>query len=236
MCDDGGVHYWQTIGQQEEELLCQPPNRKDQGNTMGMLLKAKSGSGDFAQLPPGPHVARCFAFIDLGTQKVVWQGKTNSRRKVRISWEVPSEQMSDGRPMTISKTYTATLDEKSNLSIDLESWRNKKFTDAERDGWEAENLLGKTCQINVSHEPGKNGKVYANITAIMPLGKGQSCSPQVNESRFFSFDDGFDRETFSKLSEYVQKTIMDSPEYAEAMADLSQGERGSVDDDDEIPF
>jgi len=202
---------------------------------MGMLLKANAGSGEFALLPPGPHVARCFAFIDLGTQKTVWQGKTSTRRKVRVSWEVPAELMSDGRPMIISKTYTASLDEKSNLSIDLESWRNKKFTDVEREGWEATNLLGKTCQINVSHEPGRsNGKVYANITAIMPLGKGQTCDPPVNEPLFFSFDDGFDRETFSKLSEYVQKTIMNSPEYANAMSGNGLVEDQS--DDDEIPF
>lgn len=202
---------------------------------MGFLLKGSSGSGDFAPLPAGPHVARCVAFVDLGTQKQEFQGQTSTRRKVRVTWEVPSERMNDGRAMTISKTYTASLDPKATLRADLEGWRNKAFTEAEIHGWEAEQLLGRACQINVVHNvsPG-TGKTYAAVRTVMPLGKGQTCEPQESASVFFNLDE-FDPGVFASLSKYTQETIAKSPEYIEAIGKGTHVPAGGIDDDD-VPF
>lgn len=203
---------------------------------MGFKLK-KTGGEDFAPLPEGSHAARCVQFATLGTQRKEWQGQFKDTFQVRITWEIPGERMAnDDKPMVISKTYTASLGEKSNLRKDLEAWRGKKFTKAEEDGWDAEQLLGKACLISVVHSE-KSGKTYANINSIMPLPKGMTCPPQENESVFFDIEN-FDPEVFSKLSKYVQEQIQKSPEYAEATASIGGPSRGRLTDidDDEIPF
>lgn len=205
---------------------------------MGFILKDSGGGGeDFAPLSAGAHVARCVAFIDLGTQESEYQGKVNHRRKVRITWEVPGERMTDGRPFVISKSYTASLTEKANLRADLEGWRNKKFTQSELAGWDASQLLGKACQLSVVHEEGRtNGKTYAVIRAIMPLAKGMACEPQENPSVFFSLDD-FDKEVFEALPKFAKEMVSRSPEYQEAViSGMPAHARTDTLEDDDVPF
>jgi hypothetical protein len=54
----------------------------------------------------------------------------------------------------------------------LESWRGKKFTDAELDGFDLEKLLGANCQIHAAHDVGADGNTYANVTLVLPPVKG----------------------------------------------------------------
>jgi hypothetical protein len=70
--------------------------------------------------------------------------------------------------------YTASLFEKANLRKHLESWRGRKFTDDELKEFELENLIEANCQIQVIHNIGNNGIVYANVQAIVPLAKGMT--------------------------------------------------------------
>lgn len=221
--NDGGIQYWQTVGQQEQ--------------VMGFLFKDTGGGGkDYLPIPEGSHAARCVEVVDLGTQTIVYQGETSTSRKVRLTWEVVSERMEDGRPFTVSKEYTASLNQKARLRQDIESWRGKKFTESEVAGWEASQLLGKTCLINVVHNQSKNGKTYANVQSIMPLPKGMVCGPQENQSILFAIED-FDAEVFERLSRWVKDKISASPEYAHATASIgSQSRAFSNLDEDDIPF
>ena len=140
----------------------------------------------------------CYMVVDLGTHAdPIFGGK---KRKVLIGFEVPSQRIEvetviEGRkvlkdlPRAISQRYTLSLGEKANLRKDLEAWRGRKFTKEELDGFDLQKVLGHAAQLVVVHKEGKEGQVYANIQAIIPLSRGQEKPKQENNSIFFSFDD-----------------------------------------------
>jgi hypothetical protein len=70
------------------------------------------------------------------------------------------------------KRYTLSLHEKANLRRELETWRGKKFTAEEGEGFDLEKLLGANCQLQVIHNEKDDGTVYANVQAIVPAGRG----------------------------------------------------------------
>lgn len=218
--NDGGVEWWQTTGQKREQ-------ERDQ---MAFMFRDTSNKQqDYTPLPAGSHAARCYAVVDLGTQKLEFQGEVKLGRRVRISWEVPGERMADGRPFSISKTYKTSLHKESNLRKDLRGWRGKDFTEAELNGFDPRNLLGKTAILGVTHAE-RNGRLYANIDSVGVLPKGMEVGKPENEPIFFDVEN-FDDEVFAKLGKYAQEQVMASPEYA------NRAHKPAVAlDDEEIPF
>lgn len=183
------------------------------------LTISSDGGGNFELTPAGTHVATCYRIIDLGTQKGEWKGKEKNQPKVLIAWELAHEKMSDGRPFCISKRYTASLSEKSNLRKDLQAWRGRAFTDDELAAFNIAKLLGVPCQLGVAHVT-KDGKTYANITAILGVSKGTTVPPLVNEKVHFDLDPKtFDREVYDKLSDNLRETIAKAPEFVALMRD-----------------
>ncbi len=192
------------------------------------------GGGDFKQPPAGTHQARCIRLVDLGTQQSEYQGQKNIRRQVLVTWELPSELMEDGRPFVCSRFYTQSLNEKSRLYADLVNWRGREFTPAELAGFDARNILDKTCLISLTlNESGK-----ARVTGLMAQPKHMECPPRSNPLLYFSLEPGeFSREVFDQLGEGIQKIIRLSPEWAELQnpVSVSKREPGS-DDDSDLPF
>lgn len=180
-----------------------------------MHMPENSG-GDFKPCPDGNHVAICIRVIDLGTQKVEYQGQTKMQHKVLITWEIPEEKMDDGRPFTINKKYTFSSHEKSNFRKDLEAWRGLPFKDSDfgPGGFDIKNLLDKGCMLNVVHNE-KGGTTYANIASIARLPKGMATPIAHNGTVYFSLENP-DWTVFDALSDGLKKTIMESPEYHEA--------------------
>lgn len=196
-----------------------------------------NGGGDFEQPPVGTHVARCVKIIDIGTQKSEYQGKANIRRQCVIGWELPNELMSEGdyagKPFVVSKFYTASLGEKANLRKDLANWRGRDFTEAELGGFDAKNILGKSCMLALT----TNDKGKTRVTGVMALPKGTEVPPQASPTVYFSLDE-FDQATFDKLSDGYKKLIQASPEYR-AVTDPAhaQSRRETFDDlESDIPF
>ena len=84
--------------------------------------------------------------------KVEYGGKEKQQHKIRIAWELFGEDEEgnqltvdvDGRqmPMTISKSYTVSLHEKSSLRKDLAAWRGRDFTDEEAKAFDVSRLIG----------------------------------------------------------------------------------------------
>src|SRR5208282_4885166 len=189
-------------------------------------MKWQGSTGDFQQPPTGTHLARCIGVIDLGTQKSEYQGQANIRRQVILRWELPTELMDDGRPFICSKFYTQSLNEKSKLYGDLVNWRGKEFSAEELKGFDARNVLDKTCMVSITeNEAGK-----ARVTGIMKGPKHMECPPRVNDLVFFSLENGeYSKEGFEALPEGFQKIIKLSPEWAE----LTSGNKhhSSPDDD-----
>jgi hypothetical protein len=173
--------------------------------------------GDFELTPAGTHLAVCYRVIDLGTQNTTYNGQPKFAHKILVSWELPDEHMKDGRPFTISQRYTWSMSEKATLRKHLESWRGAAFTEADfgPNGFNIKNILGKGCVLTVTHSE-KGEKHYANIAGIGKLMKGMAAPTPKNETVYLWLNPGlFSPELFHKLSQGLQTTIMQSPEYLE---------------------
>jgi hypothetical protein len=125
--------------------------------------------------------------------------------------------MADGRPFMVSKTYTVSTHEKSQLRKDLEAWRGKPFTVEEISRFEIIKVLGVYALLNVSHVDGKDGNTYANIASLMPLPKGMPKPPAVNKDVIFDLDDR-DMTVFNALPDRLKEKIMGSPEWTKGDA------------------
>jgi len=198
-----------------------------------------SGSGDFVQAPIGNHPARCIKIIDIGTQEGEYQGKPNYRRQIVVFWELPTETFDkDGKdvPFIVSKWYTASLGEKANLRSDLTNWRGREFTQQELMGFDIQNILGKACMVQVTHNANKKAKV----TAVSSIPKGFEVPAQVNPSFYLSLEpDEFDQAAFDSLADYWKGKIQTTPEW-EKLHSPKKGpvQSGQHFDDmaDDIPF
>jgi hypothetical protein len=114
-------------------------------------VKIGDSGMDFESIPPGMYHAVCAAYYDVGMQ-LGYQGGPN-QKKVVILWEInlvrKQEGEFKGKRFQVTKIYTQSIGEKSALGRDLESWRGKKFAPEERKGFELDNLMGKSCQLNL---------------------------------------------------------------------------------------
>jgi hypothetical protein len=148
---------------------------------------------NFDPVPQGLHHAVCYGLYDLGTQ---FQEKFGTYiRKVLIAWEIPGERIlieKDGvkmdLPRAMSRQYTQSLHEKSNLRKDLESWRSKAFTEEELEGFDLKTVLGANCLLQVIHKT-KDGRTFANVANIVSLPKNMVKVQPENPLRYFSFTD-----------------------------------------------
>jgi hypothetical protein len=123
---------------------------------MAIIVKG----GDFVPAPEGMHSAVCVDALDLGEQETPWGPK----HKVSLVWEIAA-RMEDGKPFTVRKWYTASLNEKSNLYKDLCSWRGRDFTAEELKGFDIEKVVGAQCQVFVQHTQ-KDGQVRGNVRVV----------------------------------------------------------------------
>tara|TARA_E500000318_G_C3526986_1_gene198864 strand:- start:401 stop:997 length:597 start_codon:yes stop_codon:yes gene_type:complete len=195
-------------------------------------IVATTGASEYPKVPTGVHNARCVRVIDLGTQRNDYGGNITFKRQVLIIWEIP-DQMSNDQPMTISKFYTLSLHEKSNLGMDLTSWRGRPFTEQEKEGFDITKLIGVPCQINVMH----NDSGKEKVSSVMPLGKDTNIHEQYHESISFSIDDfqKGQREQFNKLSEGIRKMILRSKEL-DGIDTSDIGDEGNGNDLGKVPF
>ena len=210
-----------------------------------MFLPKPSESGSFELTPSGTFVAICYRFIDRGTQITEFNGERKTRREVMLTWELPAELMTDGRPFSASKTYTWSMHEKATLRKDLESWRGLAFTDADFEGPKAFNtkkLIGAACMLTITHTT-KGDKTFANVAAIGKLVRGINAPEMINKGVYLALvKDEFDVEAMGGLSDKMKQIVMGSPEYKELMGaarhhdDPGNGHHMGVDPDDDIPF
>jgi hypothetical protein len=140
---------------------------------MTLFVSAKT----YMPAPEGLHQAVCVDLVNLG----MVDGPFGRKSKCRIVFELDS-LMDDGRPFTISKTYTLSLHEKSTLYKDLRAWRGRPFSSEELKGFDLERLIGASCQVLVTHVE-RDGSIFGNVTAIMKSEKGKACQPSGNYQR-----------------------------------------------------
>lgn len=216
---------------------------------MAFIATDSGGNGNFKRVPPGAYIGRCYSLIDLGTQLSTGQYGEKLQHKIRIGWELFGEDENgepltievDGRtmPMTISKSYTVSLHEKSGLRKDLAAWRGRDFTDEEAKGFDVQKLLGVYCMVNVTSSE-TNGKTYSNVAGLTPLPGALKNSKPAPVHEVVVFDlDAPDMRVFNAFHEKLQETIKKSPEWARAAGRLQpvqhHASSGFDDMDDDIP-
>lgn len=187
-----------------------------------MPITAKAPETKFELVPSGNHIARCYSMVEVGTEVVEYQGEKKSQYKVRITWELPNEKKvfstdKGEQPYSVSKDYTLSMHEKSNLRHDLENWRGKAFTEAEAKAFDISKLLGAPCMLNVIHRQSQAGNPYATISGITAVPKGFITPIQINPSFILSYDEWNDHK-FSTLPEWLRKRIEATPEYKQRLA------------------
>lgn len=204
-------------------------------------------SEDFAPVPAGAHVAICTGVIDLGLQPGSTQ-YPDPKPQVYLRFELPGERIKytkDGRetegPMSIGRTFTASMGTKANLRKFVESWRGASFTDAQAADFDFKNLLGHRCLLNVTHKQTPD-RIYANIMTATPLPKGMtSTDPQHNASVYYSLEEP-NPAVFAALPDWLKKKITErlQPEQHDSDPGYDKrdmaiaGELSGADDD--IPF
>ena len=167
-------------------------------------------------VPAGTHFARCYSMIHIGVVEWEFQGEKKFNNKVRLTWELPYEMRDFGgeqKPLVISKEYTLSMHEKSNLRKDLEMWRGKVFTNKELGSFDVTDLLGKTCNISVIHKVAKNGNEFAQVGGVSAIQKGVEVLEQFNPTFIFNYGDHFDLYWLDSQPEWIQEQIKSSEDY-----------------------
>jgi hypothetical protein len=122
----------------------------------------------YATAPEGLHQAVCVDVYDLGDVETQWGLKP----KIEIRWQLDEINPETSKRFEIRNRYTNSLHEKAVLRQTLETWRGKRFTADELRGWDLEKLIGVNCQVQVVHKPGDEGRIWANVQAVVPAAKG----------------------------------------------------------------
>ena len=136
-------------------------------------MQVKDNGTDFEAIPTGNQPAVCSGIFDLGMQPAF----NKQQHQVAFVWElnvVRKEGDYMGQRFKVTKKYHATLNERSNLSRDLEGWRGKAFTEQERLGFDLDVFKRKNCNLNMVEKPTKKGGTWTEPVSISGLQKGQS--------------------------------------------------------------
>ena len=126
-----------------------------------VITKPTSPGGSFKPHPEGIHPAVLVGVIDQHKHQTEYQGRQKSVQKLRLVFETEAPT-DDGRRCTVSKSFTASLHEKSRLFEFVSKWFGRPPTG----DLDLNALKGKCCTLVISHQEGQSGKIYANIDAV----------------------------------------------------------------------
>lgn len=145
-----------------------------------MSLIARENKRIWSQPPEGLHCAVCCDVVDLGEVQTEWGMKNRVRLIFQLAIfkedgveEELNHDFDPPRRFEVRRDFGLSLSEKSALRPFLESWRAKRFSPAELEGFDLERLVGVSCQLQLIHNITEQGKTFANIQAAVPLGRGQ---------------------------------------------------------------
>lgn len=172
-------------------------------------------------IPAGNYIARCYQMLQIGTVEEMIKGEMKTLNKVRIGWELPTELKvfspeKGEQPFVISKEFTLSMNEKSNLRKVLASWRGKDFTEEEAKSFDITKLLSVPCMLNVIHKPSKTdpSKIYEEIGSVSPMPKGVKCPDQINQTMVLEYE-SFDWQLFNSLPDFIKLKVQSSAEFKE---------------------
>jgi hypothetical protein len=120
--------------------------------------------------PEGPHLA---VVADVEAKDAV-QTQFGVRDLLRLVFEIEATNPSNGKRLTVSRSFTASLHAKGALRPFLESLVGRALNDEKlrANGFDPESLIGHSCMVVLKHEQGKDGQTYSNIVGAYPLPQG----------------------------------------------------------------
>ena len=199
------------------------------------------------QLPEaGATVGVLFSLVDLGTQKVSWDGEEKWTPKLRLAFELP-EQTIEGeitengkttkitKPMVVSIELTRSLGERATLRKHLETWRGQAFTSKELSSFSLKNLLGKACLLTLVHKTSQAGRNYCAIQGIAKLPKSMKAPAKTENAHIFYEIEQGEGGQFSELPEWLQEKIRASKELSGASS-APQATDSTDADGNQVPF
>ncbi len=102
-------------------------------------------------------------------------------------------------------------------------------------GFDLRKLLNAPCMLNITHVD-RAGKQYANIASITPLPKGMTAPDLSAAPVVFDIDDPETHPALYELSDSLQATIEQSPEWKAHAGGEAKREPSGEDLTDDIPF
>ena len=135
-----------------------------------------SNDSEFETPPPGWVPARIIDVIDLGPMRTFYNGQEKIKDKFQLVFATKHIGQ-NGLPLFVWQKYTLSLHVNSMFRQHLKNWKGRDITDEERAAFNIENLYGKGCLINIIHNTGNEGSIYANVGAISQLRPGEEAPP-----------------------------------------------------------
>lgn len=175
---------------------------------MALLAKKKTKSS-VPPLDADTYPAVCFGVVDLGEQHS--ELFKNYQNKVMFLFEICGETVDvdgEAKPRWLSKEYTLSLSEKSNLAKTIAAWTGVEPTE---DTYDVTQLIGKPAMVVVAVKETENG-TFNDITVVASPPKKMQIPEAESETICFEIDNWND-EVFAKLPEWVQNKIKKSTEY-----------------------
>ena len=211
------------------------------------LTLSETSKNTERQLPEaGATTGVLFSLVDLGTQKVTWDGEEKWTPKLRLAFELP-DQVVEGevtengkttkvtKPMVVSIELTRSLGERATLRKLLEQWRGQAFTSKELASFSLKNLLGKACLLTLVHKTSQAGRQYCAIQGMAKLPKGMKAPTTTQNGQVFYEIEQATGGQFNELPEWLQEKIRASKELAGGASSAPQVK--AVDGDgNQVPF
>lgn len=198
-------------------------------------LKAKD-SGEVRELiPAGSYRAIICGVYDLGTQP---GGQYGPKHQILIQFELHKRKgparNAKGDIFTTSNFYTLSFNEKANLRAHVEAIEGRSFTEDEiSDGYDVEQLLGKSCRLQIVHGANQKGDTRAKIQAISALDPEEDDVPEPQLDGYYYEIGG--ETPLKDIPEWIQKIVANSRELGGKAGSNPNGapKRATVPPDDE---
>lgn len=187
-------------------------------STSTTLIISARAESTIEPVPEGLHGAVCIALYDVGT--LYSEKFDTAQRKLIVTWELPGlppleierEGQKQKLPRFLSRRFTMSLNEKANLRQMVETWRGRKFSETELAGFDVAKLCGQCCQLQIMHEVGKEGRIFANVANVLPPPRGTAIRA-ITPTTVFSVANLTKPELPIGLPDWVSKLVMESREW-----------------------
>lgn len=122
----------------------------------------KTDNMESTEYPESETLSRLYKVFDLGYQP----GIEGPQHEVAFLFELDA-LTADGKPMTITKRFTASMHPKANLRRFVEAWRGKPFNDEEVKVFDTDQLEGLYAYLTFcKKKSAKTGKDWTDIFQI----------------------------------------------------------------------